>query len=77
MRLIGSKLGIYIHLGGKRETQESLENQIRTLGNILGHFPSPTLIPKFCTLFGGPIPLDLFNVLSLNLKHRIMRHKSR
>ena len=51
MRLIGSKLGGYIHVGMHRETQESLENQIKTLGNILGHFPSPPLIPKFGIMY--------------------------
>jgi hypothetical protein len=50
IRLIGSKLGVYIQLGRLRVTQESLENQYRPLGNILGHFPSPPLIPKFGTL---------------------------
>ena len=65
MRLIGSKLGVYIHVGRRRETQESLENQIRTLGNILGHFPLPPLIPKFSTLhwqtnnFGLPQQIEM------------------
>ena len=65
MRLIGSKLGVYIHVGRRRETQESLENQMRTLGNILGHFPLPPLIPKFDTLhqrtnkFGLPQWIEL------------------
>ena len=36
---------VYIHVGRRRVTQESLENQIKTLGKILGHFPSPTLMP--------------------------------
>ena len=51
MRLIDSKLGVYIQVYRRRKTQESLENQIRTLGNILGHFPSPPLKPKFGTLY--------------------------
>ena len=65
MRIIGSKWGVYIQVSRKRETQESLENQIRTLGNILGHFPSPPLIPKFGTLhwwtdnFGFPQWIEL------------------
>ena len=65
MRFIGSKLGVYIYVGRRRETKESLENQIRTLGNILGHFPSPPLIPKFGTLhqwtnnFGFPQRIEL------------------
>ena len=50
MRLIGSKLGVYIEEGRRRETQESLDNSFKTLGNILGHFPSPPLIPNFGTL---------------------------
>jgi hypothetical protein len=50
MRLIGYKLGVYVDEGRIRETQESLDNKIKTLGNILGHFPSPPLIPKLGAL---------------------------
>ena len=65
MRLHGSKLGVNIHVCRRRVTQESLENQIRELGNILGHFPSPPLIPKFGTLqwrankFGFPQGIEM------------------
>ena len=58
MRLHESKYGVNIHIGRKRLTQESLENQFRILGLILGHFPSPPLIPKFGTQLVGTITLD-------------------
>ena len=77
MRLKGSKYWVYIHVSKRRVTQESLENQIRTLGKILGHFPSPPLMPKFGTHLGRPIYLDFLNRLSLNFKHRLMIHKRR
>ena len=51
MRIIGYKSGVYIHVGRKMATQDSLENQIKTLGKILGHFPSPPLIPKISTVY--------------------------
>ena len=65
MRLIGSKLWVYIDEDRWRETQASLHNWLKTLGNILGHFPSPPLIPKFSTLhwrtnnFGFPQWIEL------------------
>ena len=58
MRLHGSKFGVNIHVGRKRVAQESLKNQFITLGLILGHFPSPSLMPKFGTQLGGTITLD-------------------
>ena len=37
------KLGVNIHVDMRRETQYLLENQIRTLGLILGHFSLTTI----------------------------------
>jgi hypothetical protein len=65
MRFIGSKLRVYIDEGRQRETQQSLDNLFKTLGNILGHFLSPPLIPNFGTLhwstnnFGLPQQIEL------------------
>ena len=47
-----------------RVTKESLENQIRALGKILGHFPSPPLMPKFGTQLSETITLDFLIGLS-------------
>ena len=58
MRLNGLKYGAYVDVGRWRVTQESLENKIRTLGLILGHFPSSPLWPKFGTQHSGPVTLD-------------------
>ena len=58
MRLNGSRYRVYIHVGRWKVTEESLENKIRTLGLILGHFPSPPLMPKFRTELSEPRTLD-------------------
>ena len=70
-------MGGYIEEDGWRETQESLSNLFKTLGNILDHFPSPPLIPKFDTLHWRTKTLDFVNGLRLYLKHRLMRHPRR
>ena len=77
MRLHRSKFQVYIHVGRWRVAQESLENQFRTLGLILGHFPSPPLMPKFGTQLGGPITLDFHIGLRWKLKDKLLRHKKR
>ena len=50
MRLIGLKMGDYIEEDRRRETQGTLNNIFKTLGNILDNFPSPPLIPNFGTM---------------------------
>ena len=75
IRLKGSKYGVYKHVAGQRVTQESVENQNRTLGLILGHFLSP--MPKFDIQFSGPITLDLHIILRWKLKHKFLIYQRR